>query len=40
MNRYRADIVVFLLVIFFFTGFLSGKYQKELNDFLIEIITK
>lgn len=38
MNTYRADIVCILLVIFFSVGFINGKYQSEINNYLIEKI--
>jgi hypothetical protein len=40
MNTYRADIVCFLLMLFFSVGYFTGKYDKELTNFLIEKVLK
>lgn len=40
MNKYGADVVFVLLLIFFFTGYISGKFQKEIDNYLISKIRE
>lgn len=40
MNRYRADVMCVLLIIFYFTGYISGRFHEEINNYLISKIRE